>query len=91
MRPLSDSRNPELVACRNTPSETATVYQITFLEDALSVTNILSLLLQSGKNNFSAISRSENTSLVTLKVMVENRETNHLKKFNNADEIIQLP
>ena len=54
---MSDSRNPELVACRNTPSETATVYQKTFLEDVVSVTNILSFLLQSGKNDFSAILR----------------------------------
>ena len=69
--------------------ETATIYQITFLEDVLSVTNILSLLKQSDKKDFSAASRSINTVLGTLKVMGESKETRHLKKFNKADEIIQ--
>ena len=68
---------------------TATIYQITFLEDVLSVTNILSLLKQSDKKDFSAASRSINTVLGTLKVMWESKETRHLKKFNKADEIIQ--
>ena len=57
--------------------ETANVYQITFLEDVLSITNILSLLLQSDKNDFSAILCSVNTVLGTLKNMGENREANH--------------
>ena len=57
--------------------ETANVYQITFLEDVLSITNILSLLLQSDKNDFSAISCSVNTVLGTLKNMGEDREANH--------------
>ena len=69
--------------------ETATIYQITFLEDVLSVTNILSLLKQSDKKDFSAASRSINTVLGTLKVMGESNETRYLKNFNKADEIIQ--
>ena len=85
---ITTSINPELVACRDTLLETATVYQITFLEDVLSVTNIMSLLLQSDKKDFSAISRSANIVMGTLKVMGENRETKYLKNFNNADEII---
>ena len=55
----------------------------------LSVTDILSLLLQSDKRDFSAVSHSINTVLGTLKVMGENRETKYLKNFNNADGIIQ--
>ena len=35
------------------------------------------------------MSRSLNTVLGTLKVMGENRETNYLKNFDNAGEIIQ--
>ena len=69
--------------------ETATIYQITFLEDVLSVTNILSLLPQSDKKDLSAASRSINTVLGTLKVMGESNETRYLKNFNKADEIIQ--
>ena len=42
---ITTSSNPELVACRDALLETATVYQIAFLEDVLSVANILSLLL----------------------------------------------
>ena len=55
----------------------------------LSNTNILSVLLQSDKKDFSAISRSINTVLGTLKVMGENRGTNYQKNFNNADKIIK--
>ena len=55
----------------------------------LSVTNILSLLPQSDKKDFSAASRSTNTVLGTLKVMGESNETRYLKNFNKADEIIQ--
>ena len=42
---ISTANNPELVTYRNTLLDTETVYQITFLEDVLSVINILSLLL----------------------------------------------
>ena len=52
---ISTTNNPELVTYRNTLLDTETVYQITFLEDVLSVTNILSLLLPSDKKDFSAI------------------------------------
>ena len=63
---ITTSSNAERVACRDTHLEAATVYQITFLEDVLSVTNILSLLLQSDKKGFCVISRSVNTDLGTL-------------------------
>ena len=74
---ITTSSNPEIVACQDTLLETATVYQITLLEDMLSNTNILSVLLQSDKKDFSAISHSINTVLGTLKVMGENRGTNY--------------
>ena len=86
---ISTSSNPELVVRQETLLETAAVSQITFLEYALSITNILSLLIQSDKKDFSAILRSVNTVLGTSNVMGKNRETNHLKNFNNAGKIIQ--
>ena len=86
---ISTSNNPELLTYRNTLLDTETVYQITFLEDVLSVTNILSLLLQSDKNDFSAIARSVNTVIEILKNIGENTDANHLKNFNNANEIIE--
>ena len=86
---ISTTNNPELVTYRNTLLDTETVYQITFLEDVLSVTNILSLLLQSDKNDFSAIAQSVNTVTEILKNIEENIDTNHLKNFNNANKIIE--
>ena len=38
---ISATNNPELVTYRNTLLETEIVYQITLLEDAFSVTNIV--------------------------------------------------
>ena len=81
--------NPELVTYRNTRLDTETVYQITFLEDVLSVTNILSLLLQSDKKDFSAIAQAINTVIEVLKNIGENVDTNHLKNFNKASKIIE--
>ena len=76
---ISTKNNPELVTYRNTLLDTKTVYQITFLEDVLSVTNILSLLLQSGKKDFSVIARSVDTVIEILKNIGENIDTNYLK------------
>ena len=59
------------------------------LEYVLSVTNILSLLLQLDKKNFSAIAHLVNTVIEILKNIGENIDTNHLKNFNNANEIIE--
>ena len=59
------------------------------MEDFLSVTNILSLLLQSDRKNFSAIVQSVNMVIEILKNIGENIDTNHLKNFNNANKIIE--
>ena len=86
---ISTTNNPELVTYRNTLLDTETVYQITLLEDVFSVTNILSLLLQSDKKAFSEIVRSVNTVIEILKNIGENIDTNHFKNFNNANKIIE--
>ena len=83
---ISTTNNPELVTYRNTLLDTETVYQITFLEDVLSVTNILSLLLQLDKKDFSTIAQPVTE---ILKNFGENIDTNYLKNFNNANEIIE--
>ena len=64
---ISTTNNPELVTYRNTLLDIEAVYQIMFLEDVLSMTNILSLLLQSDKKNFSAIALSVNTVIEIFK------------------------
>ena len=86
---ISTINNLELVTYRNTLLDTETVYQIMSLEYVLSVTNILSLLLQLDKKNFSAIAHLVNTVIEILKNIGENIDTNHLKNFNNANEIIE--
>ena len=69
--------------------ETETVYQIMFLEGVLIVTNILSLLLQSDKKDFSSIAPSVIRVTENLKNIGENIYTNHLKNFNNANKKIE--
>ena len=60
-----------------------------FLGDVLSKTNILSLLLQSDKKDFSAIVLSVNMVIEILKNTGENIDTNYLKNFNNTNKIIE--
>ena len=86
---ISTTNNLELVTYRSTLFDTETVCQIMFLEDVLSGTNILSLLLQSEKKDFSLTARSLNMVIEILKNIGENIDNNHLKNFNNANEIIE--
>ena len=86
---ISTTNNLELVTYRSTLLDTETVCQIMFLEDVLSGTNILSLLLQSEKKDFSLTARSLNMVTEILKNIGENIDNNHLKNFNNANEIIE--
>ena len=60
-----------------------------FLGDVLSKTNILSLLLQSDKKDFSAIVLSVNMVIEILKNTGENIDTNYSKNFNNTNKIIE--
>ena len=62
---VSSKNNAELLAHRDMMLESQTVFQITFLEDVLSVTNALSLLLQSDHRDFAAISRYVANTIAT--------------------------
>ena len=86
---ISTTNNLELVTYRNTLLETEPVYQRTLLEDVLNVTKILTLLLQSDTKDFFEIAQSINTVIETLKNIGENTDANHLKNFNNSNEIIE--
>ena len=68
---LVKSCNAEWIDYRSSVLRPTNVLQITFLEDVFSVTNGLCLLLQSGKEDFGAISRVVNSTLVTLEEMKE--------------------
>ena len=60
-----------------------------FLEGVLIVTNMLSLLLQSDKKDFSSITPSVNRVIENLKNIEGNIYTNRLKIFNNANKKIE--
>ena len=66
-----------------------TVFQITFLEDVLSVTNALSLLLQSDVKDFASISCIVSSTLQTLEDIGNDFDSIHLKSFNKSAEIIE--
>ena len=86
---ISTTNNLELVIYRNIFLDTETVYQIMFLEGVVIVTNILSLLLQSDKKDFSSITPSLNGVIENLKNIGENIYTDRLKNFNNANKKIE--
>ena len=81
--------NPNLSVHGNTLLVTQTVFQITFLEDVLSVTNALSLFLQSDIKDFAAISRIVSSALQILEDVSNDFDSIHLASFNKSAEIIE--
>ena len=65
------------------------IFQITFLDDVLSVTNALSLLLQSNVKDFAAISRIVSSTLQILEDIGNDFDSIYLKSFNKSAEIIE--
>ena len=57
------------------------VFQITFLEDILSVTNILSLILQSDRKDFAAVSRAVRSTIAILED-IQNNSFQHIYKIS---------
>ena len=66
---VSTNKNAEWIGYRASLLKERTVLEITFLEDVLSVTNSLCLLLQSDKKDFGAISRSVKSTVGVLNLM----------------------
>ena len=64
-----------------------TVLQITFFEDVLTVTNILSLVQQSNRNEFRAVRRVLSTTLTTLNDM-QNISSVHLQSFLAYQDVL---
>ena len=56
--------------------------QISILEDVLSITNTLSLVLQTDKKDFGAIRRAMNSTITNPTEMASNQTTIHPKSFN---------
>lgn len=63
--------------------------EITFLEDVLSLTNSLCLLLQSDKKDFGAISRSVTSTIDILNLMKSDYNSTHFKSFHQSGTIIE--
>ena len=62
--------------------------KITSLEDVLSITNTLSIVLQADKKDFGAIRRAMNSTITILPEMTSNQNTIHLKRFNGQNEVL---
>ena len=65
------------------------MFEITFLEDVLSVTNILSLVLQSDHKDFGSIIRATEATIQALKKMHESFDSLPLKSFRASVDIIE--
>ena len=80
------NRNVEWIGYQSSLLKPITVLQITFLEDVLSVTSGLFLLLQSDKKDFGAISRAVNSNLVILEEIKEDVDSIILKSFEQNED-----
>ena len=91
LRSLEDiiTRNPrpELIGYRDEMLNVQTVLRITFLEHDLTVTNILSLVLQFDGKDFGAVRRALSTTLTTLNGM-QNNSSVHLKSFRAYQDVL---
>ena len=65
------------------------MFQIKFLEDILSVTNIFCIILQSDRKDFAAVSRAVKSTIAILEDIQNNINSTYLQNFKKADKIIQ--
>ena len=79
---------PELMGYRSQLLDSTTILKISFLEDVISITNTLSLVLQADRKDFCAVQRALNTTLEMLQDISENPESKHLKSSQISAEII---
>ena len=79
---ISKNPKPELIGYRSQLLDSKTLLQISLLEDVLSITNTLSLVLQADKKDFGAI------RTIILTEMAINQNTIHLKSFNGQNEVL---
>ena len=86
---LTQNKNAEWLGFRSTLLEEKTILEITFLEDVLSITNALCLLLQSDRKDFGAISRAVESTLTTLNNIKSDPNSPNLKSFKQSTDIIQ--
>ena len=85
------SKNPkaEIIGLREQLLQPITLKQICFLEDVLTITNILSLVLQSDHKEFGSLKRAISSTLSQLKEMRDNPESNLLKNFKTCNKVLE--
>lgn len=83
-------KNPkaELIALRDQMLDGKMLLQICFLEDVLSITNILSRVLQSDHKEFGALRRAMIFTCTQLKQVRDNPNSPLLKSFNSYNEVL---
>ena len=84
---ITRNPRPELIGYCDEMLNAQTILQITFLEDVRTVTNILSLVLQSNRKYFGAVRRALSTTLTTLNDM-QNISSVHLKSFRAYQDVL---
>ena len=77
----------KLIGLNNQMLNSETLLQICFL-DVLSITNILSLVLQSDKKDFAAVHRAMQLTCLYLKQMRDNSQSSLLKTFNGYNTVL---
>ena len=84
---ISQNPKPELLGHQSLLVDSKTFLEIAFLEDVLSITKLLSLVLQTDKKDFGAIRKVMNSTIIFTK-MTSNWNTIHLKSFNSQNEVL---
>ena len=84
---ITRNPRPQLIGYCDEMLNAQTVLQIIFLEDVLSITNILSLVLQSYRKDFGAVRYTLLTTLTTLNDM-QNISSVHLKSCRAYQDVL---
>ena len=84
---ISKNHKPELIGYQLQLLDSKSLLQISFLKEALSITNTLSLVLQADKKDFGVIRKAINSTITILTEMARDQNTIHLKSFNGKNEI----
>ena len=85
---ISKNHKPELIGYQLQLLDSKSLLQISFLEEVLSITNTLSLVLQADKKDFGVIRKAINSTITILTEMARDQNTIHLKSFNGKNEIL---
>ena len=86
---LEEGSDAKISSFRDDLLKPVTVMKISFMEDVLAVTNILCLLLQSDRKDFSAIQRALSFTLQKLDGMANDISSRDLSSLQKSSEIIE--